>query len=100
MKTLSHHLIVLVFLALSSFAFIFAIAPVAHALRNKNADVTCGCYWVGDCAVPYCNYTSGCTKSGKSDGSCLVPVGGVSGEKLPTFARAINPKRNGFLVQA
>ena len=51
-----------------------AIAPVTltkAALPGLATCPTCDCYWSSECGTgKTCNYSSGCTKSGKLDGTC------------------------------
>ncbi len=40
----------------------------------------CSCYWSSECGSgQYCNYGSGCTVSGKKDGTCTTNSGGLGG---------------------
>lgn len=67
------------FLALGILASWAAPASAAIAERcGISACPTCDCYWSSECgAGKKCDYASGCTKSGKLDGTCTTSSGVV-----------------------
>lgn len=75
-RIVSLHLSVL---ALGIVAFAICAAPASAAIAERcaiNACPTCDCYWSSDCSDgKKCNYSSGCTKSGKLDGTCTASTG-------------------------
>jgi hypothetical protein len=63
-------------LVLGVFALMVSVAPASAILAERcaiNACPTCDCYWSSECGSgKTCNYSSGCTKSGKLDGTCTA----------------------------
>lgn len=72
-KVVSLHLSVL---ALGIVALAFCAAPASAAIAERCSLIacpTCDCYWSSECGEgKKCNYSSGCTKSGKLDGTCTA----------------------------
>jgi hypothetical protein len=50
----------------------------------------CNCYWSTDCASgEFCNYSSGCTKVGKLDGTCKKSATPIEVESTATAATSL-----------
>lgn len=85
-------------LALYWSSSIFGLSPSAYAADEQvcigafGCKETCDCYWSADCSgTNTCDYGSGCTHSGKKDGTCSSsssPVGPIDSTHLGTIAVA------------